>query len=147
MDQSQNSEAAQGGTPGAGVFGAHAGDFAGKVVRIVPALTPGKLQEWIAGAQPGAQLCYFTGLFAGHAGDVAGAVLAAAEAEMLHPVQRVRRTAAGARAADGYDYIAIRSSRPAQGGGRARPSLQDQVEAAFARPGMMRRAVGGGADA
>lgn len=93
------------------------------------------LDAWIVDAQPGARLVYYTGTFAGEGSPRLNGMLLAEEARgMLYLVQQRRRgTGPGG---SGFDYIAIRSSRPATAGKTPRPkSLREQVEALFERGG------------
>lgn len=112
-------------------------------------LTPGRVAEWVVSAQPGARMLYHQGLYAGgldgDRGDLNLLLQAYESRGMVYLVQRRRR---GTDALDlpGFDYLAVRSSRPklpdeAHDGARPRKlaSLHAQAEALFAHNG--RRAM------
>ena len=89
---------------GAGAPGASGQGDGARASRVK--LSAASLASWIEAAQPGAQLCYFSGHFAGD-GSVALNERLRAEAGrgMVFLVQRKRPPI-------GADYLVIRSSRP-----------------------------------
>lgn len=103
----------------------------------VHVLTVAKLEAWLAQAQPGARICYYRGCFAGEGNPILNDRLQTEAARgMLYLVQRRRPWAVGG----GFDYLAIRSSRPAPGSAQALApnprrvaTLTEEVERAFAR--------------
>jgi len=91
-----------------------------------------RLQQWLEQAQPNARLIYFTGETAGHGIEAVNERLHAEERRgMIFLVQQRRGPTQ-----TGFDYVAVRSSRPAT----ARPprppaGLHEQAEALFKRGG------------
>lgn len=104
-----------------------------------PRLSPGKLADWVHQAQPGARLIYNRGLHAGGEERAINALLQAYEARgMLYLVQR-RRCGVEALDLPGFDYLAVRSSRPSLPDKEIKPkripSVAAQAETLFANNG------------
>jgi hypothetical protein len=95
-------------------------------------VTPASLQAWIEGAQPGAQIRYYSGHFAGEGSEAVNDALRLAESRgLIFLVQRRRAQWLG-----GYDYLAIRSSRSLEGKPPARePRLYEAASAEIRRRG------------
>lgn len=80
-------------------------------VSVPGAFDAAKLDAWLEEAQPGARIVYFHGFYAGHGNSGLNERLLAEEGRgMLYLVQDHR-----AMTDYGYDYVAIRSSRPFKG--------------------------------
>jgi hypothetical protein len=95
-------------------------------------LDAARLDAWVAAAQPRARLLYHVGYHAGDAGHALLERLRRHEARgMLYLVQQRRERG-------GFDYLAVRSSRPAGAGRPRRAGLHEQARALF-NPGAARR--------